>query len=159
MVKKQIIFMAIISFILNNAWEMLQMPFFEEMNFTDLRVWLFCFVATLGDVFMILIIFIFGKRIFGSWTWIIPVKFSNILYLFLAGFSFALLTEVISLNLGLWRYSDQMPIIPLFNIGLIPVIQLQFLSFLSYFFAFKIAVGSQGYQNDSKLLKRSTQDA
>jgi len=57
-------------------------------------------------------------------------------------FIFAILLEKYALATGRWVYADAMPIIPLLNVGLTPMIQLGLLGYLSLSFTGWIEKGS-----------------
>lgn len=50
----------------------------------------------------------------------------------LIGGAGAVLSEMRHLSLGSWAYDDSMPIIPLVNVGISPVLQFMLLPLLSY---------------------------
>lgn len=50
------------------------------------------------------------------------------------GILIAIFIELWALNSGRWAYNEYMPIIPIFNIGLTPTIQLGLLGYFSYWF-------------------------
>jgi hypothetical protein len=132
MVIRRLIFIAIIAFILNYMWEMLQMSYFENMSILDFKVWLICLRATMGDIAIILFIFSIGRLIFKEWNWTSKVDVLKLTFLILIGASVAILIEVLSLLHERWAYSDLMPVIPKIGVGVVPVIQMIILPFLSY---------------------------
>lgn len=122
----------IIAVFLNYIWEMAQMPFFENMYFTDPGAWLICFQAAFTDGIIIVFIFLTGRVFFGSFNWADKLRMIKILYLFGIGLSFATYFELKALNDSAWTYSELMAIIPYLKIGIIPVIQMLLLPILSY---------------------------
>ncbi len=123
---------AISAFGLNYLWEMLQMPFFAGMSFLDWQAWIFCLVATLGDVVMIMVILLVGRWVFGCWEWAVKLNGKKVLYLVIAGASLAVIAEIVGLMLGYWQYSSLMPAIPWLGIGLVPFMQMLILPIASY---------------------------
>jgi hypothetical protein len=119
-------------------WEMLQMPFFKGMYFSDFKVWLTCARASLGDVVIILFIFALGRLIFRGWSWIDHLNVFKIIYLVIMGSSIAILIEIISIKYDRWVYSEIMPLIPKIHVGIIPVIQMIIAPFFSYILVFII---------------------
>ena len=129
---------AAVAFIINYIWEMLRMPFFLEMYFSDFKAWLICGQASLGDVVIILFIFVLGRLIFRRWNWIYHFNVMKMIYLFIIGSSIAILIEIISIKSERWVYSEIMPLIPKIDVGIMPVIQMIILPFLSYILVFQI---------------------
>lgn len=135
---KYILLLAAVAFILNYIWEMLQMPFFAGMSFSDPHAWLICARASLGDGVIVLVIFIFGRLIFKSWNWVYNVSLIKFLYLLFTGLSVSILIEIISLKYQRWSYSDLMPVIPNIDAGIIPIIQMIILLCISYVVTLRI---------------------
>jgi len=129
---KYLLILSAVAFFLNYLWEMLQMPFYVGMSFSDLQSWLMCARASLGDVVIVLFIFILGRLIFKSWDWVYHLNLRKIIYLIFIGFSIAIVIELISLKYHRWAYSEMMPVIPKIDVGIIPVIQMILLPYLTY---------------------------
>ena len=121
---KQIAVIYATAFLINFAWEMLQMPFFSDLDYTELATWFFCFKASIGDANIILFIFILGRVLFRDWEWVQELNGIKLVYLFLTGATIAILIETHALSTGRWRYSQIMPILLFIEVGLVPVIQL-----------------------------------
>ncbi len=122
----------LVSFAINYVWEMLQMPFFEAMSFAEPSSYLRCLAASLGDAAIAAAIFLLGRLIFHAWKWphrLTPIK---ALYLILIGAGIAIAIEIAALNAGRWAYSPLMPLIPMFRVGLVPVVQLMLLPYVSF---------------------------
>lgn len=143
-----IFLIAAVAFIIDYIWEMAQMPFFTGMYFSDFKVWLICARASIGDVVIILIIFILGRLIFKKWNWIDHLNLLKIVYLLIMGVSIAIVIEIISLKYDRWDYSEIMPVIPKFGVGIIPITQMIILPLLSYIVASKISKFSGIYKHD-----------
>ncbi len=135
---KQIVAIYATAFLINYLWEMLQMPFFDDMNYADLATWFFCFKASIGDANIILFIFILGRLLFREWEWAQRLNVIKLVYLFLTGATIAILIEIQALNTGRWRYSQIMPILPFIAVGLVPVIQLIILPISSFLVASRL---------------------
>lgn len=79
-------------------------------------------VSTLGDVFVILTIFLINSIFRKGFTWIsFPTKRDYIALTFL-GVIFAIGIEIRAMFFNLWSYNQYMPLV--FGIGLTPLIQL-----------------------------------
>ena len=134
---KRIALISAIALLVNYVWEMLQMPFFEGMYFSDPNAWLSCFQASVGDVFTTVFIFLVGRLIFGSWSWPHSPGVARITYLVLIGAVIAVTVEIVALKAGRWSYSALMPVVPGIGVGILPVVQLIFLPYLGYVLAFR----------------------
>ena len=110
---------------------MSQMPFFEAMKFSDPMSWLICFRASLGDGIIVLTIWVIGFLILRKTAWAEYLNVRSILILLLSGSLIAIGIELLALKTDRWRYSDIMPLVPLVNVGLIPLLQLLFLPWIS----------------------------
>lgn len=132
---KQIAVIYAAAFLINYLWEMLQMPFFSDMNYGELAAWFFCFKASIGDANIILFIFILGRVLFRDWEWVQQLNGIKLVYLFLTGATIAILIETHALSAGRWRYSQIMPTLLFIEVGLVPVIQLIILPISSFLVA------------------------
>ena len=121
-----------IAFGVNFLWEMLQMPFYEQMSFTDPESYLKCLPASFGDANVIIAIYGLGFFFFRDWRWPFKLTISRLTYLVLIGGSAAILIELLALKAGRWNYSSFMPLLPLARIGLIPFLQMIILPYLSF---------------------------
>ncbi|MDF1567679.1 MAG: hypothetical protein RQ801_13635 [Spirochaetaceae bacterium] len=115
----------------NYLWEMLQMPLFAEMEFSDPKSWLICFRASLGDGVIVLTIWVIGFAVFRKTAWAENLDARSIPILLLSGSLIAIGIEWLALEAGRWRYSEIMPLVPLVNVGLIPFLQLLILPWIS----------------------------
>ena len=126
--------LAVVSLTLHGAWEYLHVSLYAGYeHITDMPIALY---ATIGDVAYTLgvtfVIFLFRKNIFTA-----PTR-SDLFLLAVAGFLIALFVEYKALMLGRWVYLDAMPIIPILNVGLTPVLQMTILLLLSVFLTSRI---------------------
>ena len=121
----------------NYPWEMIQMPLYNAMPFSDPMSWLICFRASLGDGVIIVVIWGLGAAMFKDTDWFRRKAFLPILLLLVSGAVIAVLIEIHAINTGRWAYSDLMPIIPPFNVGLSPFIQLLILPRLAMELAYR----------------------
>ena len=123
----------LVSFALNYVWEMLQMPFYEGMSFSDPSSYFRCLVAGIGDAAIVVGIFILGRILFRSSKWPQRIDAIKALCLALVGAGIAIVVEIAALNSSRWAYSPLMPCIPVLQVGLVPVVQLMILPNLSFF--------------------------
>lgn len=137
--KKIIIYYLAVGFILNLIWEMLQSglyaPHFEgnaDFIFVHLR-------ATIGDVVMLFIIFAILSLFYGRWNWIKERKISPYAIVALLGFVLAAAVEKYALATGRWAYDGSMPMVPIFEAGITPLLQLTIIAPFSLFLAKRYA--------------------
>ena len=123
---------------INYVWEMLQMPFYEEMRIFDLKAWLFCFQASVVDALITLFIYMIGRLLFNSWSWHSQLSTAKIIYIVLIGTAIAVPIEIAALTASRWSYSSLMPKISSTIIGIIPVVQLIVLPYICFSLASKV---------------------
>lgn len=121
------------AFLINYIWEMAQMPFFSGMDYSDIRVWLICLKASIGDANIIIVIFLIGRLFFRNWDWPNRLTLLKGVYLVLIGGLIAALIEIHALSTDRWSYSAIMPVIPRVQVGVLPFIQMIVLPFIAYF--------------------------
>lgn len=133
------------SFLLNLAWEMLQMPLYHNMSL-DLQSILFCALASVADTIMVLLIYYGFALIYNDSWWMIKPKIYQLIILIFIGAAGAVLAELRHLNLGTWSYSNYMPILPGLKVGFVPVLQFMLLPGLIYFLAFSFKKNNKSNQ-------------
>jgi len=121
----------IFSIPINFIWEMAQMPFYQNMPW-DLDLSLFCLVASFGDALMILIIFLTVALLVKNKDWLLNLTIRNILLALIIGFIIAVLVEQYALENNMWAYSKIMPYLPIWNIGISPVLQMMILPLIIF---------------------------
>lgn len=128
---------ALVSFVLNFIWEVMQMPFYVcDLTWIDcLKA---CAVAGLGDVVMIVGIFIIVTFIFSKENQFIKITGRDYLLMALLGFLFAIIFEQFAEITNRWQYTELMPIFPILKIGMVPLIQLTLLTPVSVYISLKL---------------------
>lgn len=116
------------AFGLNLVWENLQAPLYAGYK-TFWQHLPACIFGAVGDAILIFCLYLFTKII-------LPKATGFLFYALLAilGLLSAVVIEKFALQMNLWQYGD-MPMLPIVNIGLYPVLQMTFLAPLSIFFA------------------------
>ena len=127
----------LLAFLLNVAWEILQIPLFKGGVYEWQHI-LFCVLASVADVIMVLLIYFGFAFIYKNALWVNKLKAKRLILLILTGFAGAVLTEVWQLSIGTWSYSSAMPLIPVVDVGLSPVLQFMILPILIYRLSFKM---------------------
>jgi hypothetical protein len=135
--------LSIASFGLNWLWEMLQMPAYTEMAGRSWRstAWT-CTLATFGDVGITWIVCGLGTLAAGDRRWAVSGRWNVYVTVGLLSASAAVAAEWRALSLGLWSYNASMPVIPLLDVGLWPLLQLTLLTPLCVFLARRWCMGS-----------------
>jgi hypothetical protein len=132
---KFLLALAVASFTLNTVWEYLHQRAFAIPPFP----FYLAMVCAFGDLLITAAVYLLGSLANGSWHWCQPGHRQVYLFASAIGFIFALATEWFALWTGRWAYSEWMPIVPFFRVGLLPVLQLSLLTPLSFYFGTKIA--------------------
>jgi hypothetical protein len=126
---------AILAFLLNFAWELIQIPLYQGSSYSVNFIG-FCAVASIADVIMVLLLYLGFALILKNMFWVEFLNTQQIIFVILTGGTGAILSEMRHLSLGNWVYADAMPIIPYINVGIPPVLQFMVLPLLTYFLSF-----------------------
>jgi len=112
------------SYVLNATWEWSQTPFFIDIT-PELNtiVW-YRIHCSLGDTLIMLAIFLILSLYYKGSGWLRHIKVKHYLFFVTIGFAYTFLSEYRNVYITqLWSYSEYMPVIPYFGVGLIPLIQ------------------------------------
>ncbi len=135
--RKYIITIAITSLVLNLIWEISQGPLYEGYEY-DWKHISFCALASIPDMLMVLLLLFGFGMIYKDLYWIKGMGAKKVFLLALAGFSGAILAEVFHTIRGDWSYAKEMPLLPLVDIGLSPVLQFTILPWLIFLICAKL---------------------
>ena len=109
---------------LNYGWELAQSGLFTEESNAG-NVWAHCFVASLGDGIMVLLLFGIGWSASGRRNWFVHPALNCYAILALSGVVMAVAVEWAAVHmLERWSYAQAMPRVPGLEIGLVPVLQM-----------------------------------
>ena len=133
---KFIFIMITLSFLLNFAWELLQLPLYKNAAYNIEHI-AFCALASIADVLMVLLLYFSFAFIFKDAFWIQDLQFKRVLLLIILGGVGAVLFEMRHLLLGSWAYDKSMPILPFVSVGITPVVQFMILPVLIYFISLR----------------------
>ena len=133
----QIILLSLIAFVLHLVWENTQAPLFAGYSSFGQHLPL-CFLGTIGDVVFTAAVYLSIAMLKNDFGWIMRLSSKDIFVLVAVGFFFALGIEWRALLFGRWGYADIMPIIPYFQVGLTPILQMTLLLPLSFYLTEKI---------------------
>lgn len=124
------------SILLNFIWEMAQMPLYKGMSFNTQDT-LFCFLAAIADTVMVLLIYFGFALLLKNALWIQNLSAKKVVIVMLIGGIGAVLAEIRHTTEGNWAYANSMPIVPLVNAGLSPVLQFLMLPSLIYYMSWQ----------------------
>ena len=122
---------AVLAFLLNFVWELIQIPLYRNSSYDTDHI-LFCALASMADTIMVLLIYLGLAAIFKDLFWVKHLRLIRIAIVVLIGGAGAVLSEMRHLSLGSWTYDDSMPILPVVNVGIAPVLQFMILPVLIY---------------------------
>jgi len=111
----------IVSFLLNFLWENAHAPLYTHPSGAIMTQAMLT-IATLGDVFIL--------SIFTALWWYIPLLRRHYTFVIPLGLITAFVIEKYALGAGRWAYGPNMPIIPVLNVGLSPMVQLAITGFI-----------------------------
>lgn len=119
---------------LNLIWEVTQIGAYEFSPGTLMTNILGCFIPSLGDGIMILIIYWLGWAIFRNSQWILNPGPKGYLVVVSLGVILALLVEWNALyRTGAWGYNEHMVTVPFLGVGLLPLLQMIILPIATIF--------------------------
>jgi hypothetical protein len=109
---------------LNFAWEIGQAFLYIGMDY-DAAMVVHCMMASFGDGFILWVIYLVGVFTFRDSRWFVLPLAPHYAVMLFAGLIISIIVEWIGLDLlNRWAYTASMPVIPVLNIGLIPVLQM-----------------------------------
>jgi hypothetical protein len=113
------------AFALNLAWENAQAFLFAGYA-GPLRHFWSCFVGTLGDLVIVAAIYAAVALLWRDPAWYRRMRLGQVACSVALGIAIAVAIEARALASGRWAY-DGMPLVPLTEIGLLPVLQMMIL--------------------------------
>ncbi|HEU4340371.1 MAG TPA: hypothetical protein VFU31_02255 [Candidatus Binatia bacterium] len=115
----------VVAVLLNYLWELAQAPLYLGLEDYTATVFWHCFVASLGDGLMVLLIFVAGWITLNRWDWFKQPGVAGYLAILSAGFVLAILVESVAVHImERWAYTETMPTLPGARIGLVPIAQM-----------------------------------
>jgi hypothetical protein len=127
---------AFLAFLFNLGWEITQ-GFLYQGYVYDFQHISFCALASVADVFMIFLLYFGFSLIYRNFYWIQRLTFLKASLLVIAGGVGAIFAETKHLAAGNWVYADAMPLLPIVDVGLSPVLQFMVLPVLIYWLSFR----------------------
>jgi hypothetical protein len=115
----------ILAVAVNYLWELAQAPFYVGMEIYNSAVLRHCFVASLGDGLMVMLIVVAGWITLQQQDWFEHPGIPGYLVMLTTGFLLALFVEWVAVHvLGRWQYTAEMPRVPGLGIGIVPIAQM-----------------------------------
>jgi len=108
----------------NYPWELAQAPLYVGMeNFR--AAWWHCFVASLGDGLLVLLIFVAGWVTLRRQAWFTQPGVHGYLLMLAMGLVIGVSVEWIAVHLmERWTYTARMPLVPGLGVGIVPLLQM-----------------------------------
>jgi hypothetical protein len=114
----------VLAVIINYPWELAHSPLYEGMSDFSLARW-HCFVASLGDGLLDLLVFGAGWAALRRSDWFVNPGRRGYMVTLAVGLAPGVVVEWAAVHaLGRWAYAPRMPMIPILNVGLTPVAQM-----------------------------------
>ncbi len=109
---------------MNYPWELAQAPLFAgHENFA--AIWWHCFVASLGDGVLVLLIYAVGWLAARRQNWFERPGARGYALMLVSGLTIAVAVEWVGVHvLQRWTYLPAMPLLPVIDIGIVPIVQM-----------------------------------
>lgn len=122
----------IVASAVNYPWEVGQIMFYDVSG-TLAEIARHCLVPSLGDGVLVLIIYMSGLIVFKRLDWADTPSLRSYMLMLGAGLLVALAIEWLGVYvLGRWRYSELMPLVPMLDVGILPILQMLLLPALIF---------------------------
>lgn len=135
--KKFIASLISFAFGLNFLWEISQMFLYADHTNGFADFVLVHIKASLGDLVIFTIIYLIGLIFFRNAKWFAAKGKLPYFFAAMCGFLIATLIEKYALETNRWQYNNLMPIVPFFKVGLVPILQMIILPWITILFAKK----------------------
>lgn len=119
----------LIAVMFNFPWELAQAPLYVAMPPFPARLW-HCFVASLGDGVLLLLMWVSGWALFRQKDWFTSPCAVRYIAMVVGGFVLGVIVEAAALEAGRWSYEPQMPRVG--NVGVAPLLQMVLLPPLTF---------------------------
>ena len=117
----------IVAVVMNDLWELAQASLYVGLESYNTGVLWHCFVASLGDGLMIMLIYMAGWLTRHRWDWFEEPRVAGYLVMLTAGLLLAGFVEWFGVRiLERWQYTATMPTVPGLDVGLVPIAQMVF---------------------------------
>ncbi len=121
---RTLLILFLVAVAVNYPWELAQARLFTGMYDTRLQ-WFHCFVASLGDGVLVLLIFAIGALVSRKQAWFERPGAKGYVLMLMSGAFIGILVEWIAVHVAQhWAYAASMPLVPGLAIGVVPVMQM-----------------------------------
>jgi len=108
----------------NYLWELAQARLYVGTDGAEIASWL-CFLASVADGLLVLLIFALGWITFSRWDWFKKPGVRGYLLILATGLAMSVGSEWVTVyGLRWWSYSPLMPLLPGLRVGFAPVAQM-----------------------------------
>ena len=115
----------VVGVVVNYVWELAQAPLYVGLENYSTTVFWHCFVASLGDGLMVLLITAVSWLVLRHQNWFAHPGVAGYLVMLTTGFLLAVLVEWVGVHIaGRWAYAEKMPTVPGLNVGFVPIAQM-----------------------------------
>lgn len=137
-IKRFLVVLGAAAFGLNLVWELTQLFAFSSLDKASaFEVVVLVLIASLADALITLAAYLVTALRRRKWRWQQAVGASDFLIFAIVGVIAATLIETIALSRGTWAYGDYMLIVPMLEVGLLPLLQLTILLPVALWFALR----------------------
>jgi hypothetical protein len=121
---RQLLTLYVVAVTVNYLWELAQSPLYVGMERLSL-VWWHCLLASLGDGFLVLLIFAAGCLTLRSLYWFVRPGAKEYALMLAVGLVIGVGVEWMALHFTRqWSYTSRMPLLPTVKVGITPVVQM-----------------------------------
>ena len=120
----RIVILFVVAAAVNFLWEVAQMPFYAWQG-SVFAAAAHCILPSLGDGIMVLMTYAVGWLVLRRSDWSDRPRALGYMLMLLSGFTSAMLVEWGGVHvLGRWSYAANMPLLPGWGIGVLPILQM-----------------------------------
>jgi hypothetical protein len=114
----------VVAVLVNYPWERLQSQLYVYPGGASIPWWL-CLAASLADGLFVVVIFGVGWMALGRRTWFEQPGIEGYLVMLISAVAISVGVEWTTVHvLRWWTYGERMPLVPIINIGLVPMTQM-----------------------------------
>jgi len=114
----------VVTVLFNYPWELAQSPLYVGMESFS-AVWWHCFVASLGDGLLVLLIFTAGWGALWRQDWFMQPGIRGYVLMLATGLAIGVGIEWVAVHVaGRWMYTPRMLLVPGLGVGIVPITQM-----------------------------------
>ncbi|MGH7966973.1 MAG: hypothetical protein ACRERD_34985 [Candidatus Binatia bacterium] len=113
-----------VAVLFNYPWELAQAPLYVGMNSFS-TTWWHCFVASVGDGVLVLLILVVGWVVLRRRDWFVHPGVRAYAVMLVTGLVIGVSVEWAAVHVAeRWAYTARMPLVPGLGIGIVPIAQM-----------------------------------